>query len=165
MIEIQEISPLSDTLVQAALPDVDYRDALVTRISSRRFATIVDFARAYFLAQPVWLRTISMNQFSRAKIEQAVSMAKFEPGEAIGSWKIYHRNADEIVFGESLGFMTYRFSLCLKHNTYSDSDTIIASTVAKLNNLFGKMYFSIVRLMHKRFVRLTIINTLSATQP
>ena len=87
---------------------------------------------------------------------------RFEPGEAIGAWIIYHRNADEIVFGESLGFMTYRFSLSLKHDT--QSDTVVVSTVAKLNDRFGKLYFSIVKLMHKRFVKLTLTNALTAIQ-
>ncbi len=162
MIGLREISPLSDALVQTALLNVDYRDAIAATISAGRVATVVDFARAYFLAQPAWLRTVSMNQPSRSKLERAVSAAKFEPGESIGSWKIYQRNADEIVFGESLGFMTYRFSLSLKHA--AQSDTIIASTVAKLNDRFGEMYFSIVKLMHKRFVKLTLTNTLTAIQ-
>lgn len=162
MIDIREIPPLPDALVQSALPAIDYRDALTATIAAGRFSTIVDFARAYFLAQPAWLRTVSMGQPSRAKLERAVNAATFEPGEAIGSWKIYQRNADEIVFGESLGFMVYRFSLSLKHDT--QSDTVIASTVAKLNDRFGKLYFSIVKLMHKRFVKLTLTNALAATQ-
>jgi hypothetical protein len=161
MIEIREIQPVTDALIQSALPDADYHDAHEVKITSGRFTTIEEFARAYFLAQPAWLRTISMNQPSRAKLERTVNIAKFEPGESIGSWRIYMRNADEIVFGESLGFMTYRFSLRLKRGT--DTDTIIASTVAKMNNPLGKMYFAIVRLVHKRFVRLSLANALSTT--
>ncbi|OGQ21516.1 MAG: hypothetical protein A3I05_03680 [Deltaproteobacteria bacterium RIFCSPLOWO2_02_FULL_44_10] len=151
---IKEIAPLPDTLVQSALSGADYRDAFAVDVPSGRYATITDFARAYFLAQPAWLRIISMNQLSRTKMEQNVKSAKFAPGEAIGSWKIYARNDHEIVFGESLGFMTYRFSLSLKQG--SQTDTVMASTITKINSRFGKIYFFLVRLLHKRFVRLTL---------
>jgi len=52
MIDIQEIPPLPDALVQSALPNIDYRDALTATIATGHFPTVVDFARAYFLAQP-----------------------------------------------------------------------------------------------------------------
>ena len=158
-----DITPLPHSLVFSALPEPDYRDALAAEIPAGTYATITDFARSFFLAQPSWLRAISMNLLSQSKMQEAVTRTNFKPGDAIGSWKIYAENADEIVFGEALGFMTYRFSLSLKRG--APSDTIVASTIAKTNSRFGKVYFSLVKLVHKYFVRLTLRYALSAIRP
>ena len=155
---IREIEPPAGMLVQAALPDADYCDAHEARTTPRRFDSITAFSRAFFLAQPAWLRTISMGVPSRSKMEQILATTKFAPGEKIGSWEIFDRDENEIVFGESLGFMSYRYSMCLKHE--SDADLVTAATVVRLNSGFGKAYFSIALLLHKRFLRLILKNAL-----
>jgi hypothetical protein len=156
---LQEITPDTKTLVYNALPDSSYHDAIEGQLTPGRFATIDNFCRQYFQAQPLWLSTVSMNVTSRAKLGQMIAGTHFQPGESIGSWKIYDRNKNEIVFGEQLGIMTYRFSLRLEHD--AEVDRVIASTSARMNNTFGRFYFSLVRLIHKRFVRLTLWNAVT----
>lgn len=62
--------------------------------------------------------------------------------------RAYRRDAREIVFGEPLGFMTYRFGLCYEPG--EAVDRLEAVTVARLNSGLGRMYFALVCLVHKR---------------
>ncbi|HEY1015943.1 MAG TPA: DUF2867 domain-containing protein [Herpetosiphonaceae bacterium] len=160
MTAISEIAPERDGLIQGALPRIDYRDAFAAPLPAGRFAGIDELARAYFLAQPAWLRAISMNLPGRQALERQLAATTFAVGESIGSWRIWERGADEIVFGESLGFMTYRFSLALRRDEGGES--LIAATVASTPGALGKAYFRVVRLLHKRFVRLTLRYALAA---
>jgi hypothetical protein len=157
---IHEVDPAPDALVAQALPRIDYRDTIQARLAHGRCADIDTFARRFFLAQPAWLRTVSMNTPSRARMAQTVATTRFAAGDQIGSWRIHDRNGDEIVFGESLGFMQYRFSLRLKRGPADD--TVEASSVVQLNGRRGRVYFAVVRLLHKPFVRMMLRNTLRA---
>ena len=159
-ITVWEVEPAADALVRTALPEPDYRDALRVRVPAGLFSDIDDFAKSFFLAQPFWMRTISMNLPSRAKLENAIEQAGFGPGEKIGSWRIYERNENEIVFGETLGFMTYRFSL--RFTETNGEGTVEASTVARLSNILARVYFSVVRLVHKPFIRMALISALKS---
>jgi len=57
-----------------------------------------------------------------------------------------------------MGFMDYRFSMRLDKNM---TDNIEVSTVVKLNGFMGKYYFSLVKLMHKRFVKMSLENVIN----
>jgi hypothetical protein len=155
---VHDVDPASDSLVARAFPKVDYRDAVRAGLPKGRFMDINAFARQYFLAQPAWLRTISMNTPQRSKIVRAVEQTRFQVGDRIGSWQVHDRNEEEIVFGESLGFMQYRFSLRFRPG--AEADAVEASTAVRLTGRLGLVYFAIVRLLHKRFVRQTLLNTL-----
>jgi hypothetical protein len=157
---IREVEPAPDSLVAHALPRIDYRDAIRAYLTKGRFADIDAFVRRFFLSQPVWLRAISMNTPSRARLARAVAATRFEAGDRIGSWRVYDRNQEEIVFGESLGFMMYRLSLRLEQGP--EEDAVEASTVVQLSGRLGRVYFAIVRLLHKPFVRTTLRNALRA---
>ena len=157
-VTLQEAEPAADALVRTAFPEPDYQDAFRASIPSGRFSNIDHFVKVFFLAQPGWLRTISMGVPSRAKLEKVIQQKGFRPGEKIGGWRIYDRNQNEIIFGESMGFMEYRFSLRLSEA--AGSVIIEASTVVSINSAVGRFYFSLVRLAHKPFVRKALTNAL-----
>jgi len=152
---IKEITPNQTSLVYNAFYKVNYRDAFRLSFETKTFNIIDEFALQYFLSQPNWLRLISMNTISKEKMEENLEQSNFQINTNIGSWKIFNRNENEIVFGESMGFMDYRFSMRLdKHIT----DNIEVSTVVTLNGFMGKYYFALVKLMHKKFVMLSLKN-------
>ncbi len=152
---IKPTQPNSNSLVFNSFENTYYRDAFKLSFKKEKFTTIEEFAKTYFMAQPTWLRAISMNTFSKEKMQENITQSKFQIGTKIGSWEIFAKNENEIVFGESMGFMDYRFSMRLDKNTY---DNIEVSTVVKLNSFMGKYYFSIVKLMHTKFVTLSLKN-------
>lgn len=157
---IREVDPPADALVARALPRVDYRDAIQARITKGSLADIDAFARRLFLSQPAWLRAISTNVPSRARMAQILGATRFAAGDRIGSWRVYDRGRDEIVFGESFGFMEYRFSLRLREG--AESDAVEAASVVQLSGRTGRAYFAVVRPLHQPFVRTMLRNTLWA---
>lgn len=159
MIDITPVEPNANSVVYNAFDRVDYRDAFRVSFPSGTFADISQFAKVYFTSQPTWLRMVSMNILNKETLAETINNSEFKVGEKIGSWGIHDISDNEIVFGESMGFMDYRFSMRLDK---SDSDLIEVSTVVKINSFMGKFYFAIVKLLHKRFVikslRYTIMN-------
>ena len=152
---INETEPKQDSLVFNAFEKIDYRDVFSISFERNTFNSINDFAKKYFISQPTWLRLISMNTITKHKIEDDLKNSNFNVNSKIGSWKIFNKNDNEIVFGESMGFMDYRFSMRLDKNS---TDDIEVSTVVTLNGSMGKYYFSVVKLLHKKFVKVSLKN-------
>ena len=145
---IKEITPTHDTLASQEFSHIDYHDSFEVK---GEFADIEAFASHYFLSQPSWLSLVSMNLFSTKSIQKAINQSAFKKESAIGSWKIYTRDDNEIVFGDDMGFMEYRFFML-----WVDETTVRVGTVVQYKGRFGKYYFALVKLMHKKFVRMSL---------
>ena len=158
-IKIIEVQPNKNSLVFNAFDKIDYRDAFkISFPPNDTYKSIDDFATNYFLSQPTWLRMISMNTVSKQTMLGNLEKSNLKIGTNIGSWKIFDKNEKEIVFGESMGFMDYRFSMRLDKNA---TDDVEVSTVVKLNGFMGKYYFALVKLMHKKFVKISLENVIN----
>ena len=147
---MKKISLTKDMLINTALEQIDYSDCFVENIDIIQFETIDIFVRKYFETQPRWLSMISMNIFSKRGMQKALKNNFFTVNDSIGSWKIYLRNDKEIVFGDDMGFMEYRFSMRL------DNNRLRVSTIVQYKGKMGKYYFSIVKLLHQKFVLLSL---------
>ena len=147
---MKKISLTKDMLINTALEQIDYSDCFVENIDIIQFETIDIFVKKYFETQPRWLAMISMNIFSKRGMQKALKNNFFTVNDSIGSWKIYLRNDKEIVFGDDMGFMEYRFSMRL------DNNRLRVSTIVQYKGKIGKYYFSIVKLLHQKFVLLSL---------
>ncbi|MCH9812594.1 MAG: DUF2867 domain-containing protein [Epsilonproteobacteria bacterium] len=145
---IKETDSAMAMLVDEAFIHVDYQDSFIVDFETRYFDNIDTFVRAYFLAQPTWLRGLSMNCLSKKSIEKDIDVSTLANGTKIGSWKIFARDEKEVVFGESMGFMSYRFSIY-----FVERQQMIVSTVVQFNGRLGRYYFAFVKLLHKAFVK------------
>ena len=152
---IVEITPTLDTLASKEFSHIDYHDSFEVK---GRFESVDAFAEHYFLSQPSWLSLVSMNLFSQESIQKAIEKSAFQKGSAIGSWKIYTRDDNEIVFGDDMGFMEYRFLML-----WVDETTVRVGTVVQYKGRFGKYYFALVKLMHKKFVRMSLESMTSSS--
>jgi len=133
---------------------IDYEDCF--KITDTSFRGVDEFAKEYFLSQPMWLNIISQGMFSKKEIHKN----RFQKNTCIGSWKIFNRNKNEIVFGDNMGFMEYRFSMLFKEKT----NKIEVSTVVQYKSIMGKYYFALVKLMHKKFIILSLENVTKTSQ-
>jgi len=153
-VQIDDMTPPVDTIAANLFRDVDYRDAFL--VAGASFATVDDAARAYFLNQPQWISIISMNVLSRKAFVDVVASATFEAGTAVGAWKVYDRSADEIVFGDDMGFMEYRFSLRLRPEGHVRPG-VEASTVVRYRwRRASHFYFTLVKPFHRLFVPMSL---------
>ncbi|NQY94352.1 MAG: DUF2867 domain-containing protein [Campylobacteraceae bacterium] len=158
-INILQTNANKNSLVYNSFNKIDYRDAFKMKYAKGTFQNIDEYAKVYFLSQPTWLRLISMNTISKQKIVDSLNQSNFKIDSNIGSWKIFSRNDKEIVFGDSMGFLDYRFSMSLDK---TKADVIEVSTVIKLNGFMGKYYFAVVRLMHRKFVIISLKNVINS---
>jgi hypothetical protein len=146
--KITEITPIDSTLAFKEFKQIDYQDSFEI-IGS--FKSVDEFAKEYFLSQPLWLSVVSMNIFSKKSIKKAIDKSLFTQDSSIGSWKIYTRDEKEIVFGDDMGFMEYRFFML-----WVDETKVKVGTVVQFKGRFGKYYFAMVKLMHKKFIRMSL---------
>ena len=149
--DIAETGPREDTLVYGALPDIGYRDGFEVHYPSVTFANVDDYARRYFLAQPPWLSLLSMHLGSREKIARALDDGGLRLGTSVGGWTIHLRDESEIVFGQDMGFMEYRFGM-----RWVDPASTFVSTVCQFKGRTGAAYFAVVKHFHRPFVRYSL---------
>jgi len=139
-----------DMLVSSILLPIDYSDCFETVISQDKFPNIDTFVQKYFETQPRCLMAISMNIFKKETMQKVLARGTFNIDESVGSWKVYARNKDEVVFGDDMGFMEYRFSMRL------DDKRLRVATVVQYKGKMGKYYFSLVKLLHQKFVLMSL---------
>ena len=154
-----ELPPDSRSLVGSQYDQPDYQDRFVTDVRAGRYRNVDEVVNDCFTKQPTWLRLLSTNTFSKKGVEAAIAGGGYEPDSAVGSWIVIERNHEEIVFGDDMGFMEYRFSMRLDPE---DPSYVEASTAVRYKwRRTGRFYFAAVRPMHKRFVVMSMRSAVS----
>lgn len=156
MIVEKEIN--TSTLAYKEFQQIDYVDCF--NITDIRFNGVDEFAKEYFLSQPLWLHIVSQGMFSKKSIKKKIEESKFQKNTCIGTWKIFNRNKNEIVFGDDMGFMEYRFSMLYNPKT----NRIEVSTLVHYKSIMGKYYFALIKFMHKKFIIISLKNVVKSQQ-
>ncbi len=157
--EIVEQIPREDSLARTLCELPDYQDRFSVETTPSQYATVDQVAADWFTKQPAWLRLVSTNTRSSTGIDAEIAEGGFRVGTSVGSWKVVARSESEIVFGESMGFMEYNYSLSLPSD---EPHTIEGSTsVRYLWRRTGRFYFALVRPIHRRFVRYLLTRTVA----
>ena len=156
---VAELDPDDDSLVGSLYDRPDYRDQFAITVPTGTYASVDEVATDWFMKQPAWIRLLSTNTMSRKAVETAASAGRYEIGAAVGSWVVIERNEQEIVFGDNMGFMEYRFSIRL---LTGDTETVEGSTAVRfLWRRTGRFYFALVRPLHRRFVKYLLVRTVA----
>ena len=154
---VVEIEVEDGSLAASAFDQPDYRDAFQVQQPDTSWRDVDEIARAFFLGQPRWIAIVSMNLGSRADLEAALATTTFDVGTSVGSWKVYDRDDAEIVFGDDMGFMEYRFAL-----RQVDKRTATGSTSVRYRwPRVSGFYFGLVKPFHRRFIPIAMRNMAS----
>ncbi len=138
------------SLVGAIFESPDYRDRFCIRVRPGQYGVVDEVVTDWFIKQPAWIRLLSTNTVSRSGIDATMRGGGYTVGDNVGSWKVVGRNDNEIVFGDSMGFMEYRFSLRLLEREF----LVEGSTAVRfLWHRTAKYYFALVRPFHRLFIR------------
>ena len=148
---IAPTEPTTGTLIEAAYLAPDYRDAYL--VESNHGVRIEDFATGFFQSQPRWLAKVSMNLGDAISRTDAIADGTYAQGSSVGSWKVHGRSPNEIMFGEHMGFMEYRFSILQRPD-----GNIEAATSVKYLKRFGHIYFGVVKPFHIGFIKVALRN-------
>ncbi|MCP4902786.1 MAG: DUF2867 domain-containing protein [bacterium] len=126
------------SFVMEALDEIDYVDAFEIRVPRTQS---VDMGRIGRIFRAAMMPSNIDQSFSAFVYE-----AEFNQGDVVGTWSIYHRSRNEIITGFERSFIDFRVSLFV---TETDGDSFItATTVARYNNAWGRLYFIPVRYGH-----------------
>lgn len=156
---VVQAQPDGTSIVARIYESPDYLDRYIAEVDPGRFETVDDVAHAWFIGQPAWLRLLSTNAVSARRLSRAIATGRFQCGTSVGSWEVIDRNTEEIVFGESMGFMQYRFSFRL----VDPGGSIEAATAVKyLWPRTGPLYFTLVKPFHRKFINLVLARTASS---
>ncbi len=153
---VTSTEPTRGTLIAAAYPTADYRDAFL--VESGHTGQIEDFVTRFFLQQPRWIARVSMNLSDETSRLEAIGPGEYPQGSSVGSWKVHGRSKNEIMFGEHMGFMEYRFSVLQRPD-----GRIEAATAVKYVKRFGHIYFAIVKPFHRAFIKIALRNAADVT--
>jgi len=157
---VSQAAPDAGSIVTSIYDSPDYLDRFVTDVAPGAFDSVDDVATAWFTGQPTWLRVASTNTLTERALQDSITAGGYRTGTSVGAWKIIDRNDDEIVFGDDMGFMQYRFSLRLD----ASATQIEAATAVKyLWPRTGRLYFALVRPFHTRFVKAGLARTSKPT--
>lgn len=130
----------STPLLERALPEVDFADAYAVRRPAGTSADPQVWADAVFRAPPLWVGALLV---ARESLVRAVGIDR----AGRGAFDPVSRTDDEVLLGIDQSHLGFRASvLC-------ESERVVVSTVVRLHNRRGRLYWLVVRPLHPVVVR------------
>lgn len=142
----------------------DYRDSFQYTLNvSPGQMDMLDIGRAFSQPGPEWFKRLFdfRNRIARLfhlKTPDTDNKTQpedyqFEIGKRTGIFTLYAKTAQELILGEDDKHLDVRISLFMHHSMEESSETVITvSTVVKINNRLGKVYFFFVKPIHRMFI-------------
>ncbi len=142
-------SPLPvNSRVRKFLPKAHYEDTFTVSLQKKELA-IEDIYLRVFLYSPKWIthllhvRNKIVNVFGITTSIGEMKKENVKAGKKTGIFKIYAIYKNELIAGEDENHLNFRVSVL------KDGDKLTISTLVKINNWLGKIYFFIVKPFHK----------------
>ena len=136
--------PAQAALVQAALPRVDFADAQRVVVPAGVSADPLDWLDAAFHDVPPGVRRLLELR------NRLVPLIGVERGDA-SAFAVLGRTDDEALLGADAGHLDFRASVLVEPRRATTAVTL--STVVTVHNGRGRLYMSVVRLVHPLVVR------------
>lgn len=138
----------------------DYEDSFTRNLTTIKSSiSSIDLGRSFFSSGPKWisylftLRNKIVSVFGlkisndRTEVLKRINSSNFEIGERFGLFKVFDKNETEIVIGENDKHLDFRVSLATL-----EGKELFITTVVHYHNIWGKIYFSIIKPFHKVIV-------------
>jgi Protein of unknown function (DUF2867) len=155
--EVPALSVLDRRLIEGAFFHDSYRAPLL-----RARAGVVEVFFAIFDHHPRWLKVVlvlrnrlaacfGLEVATTAEVMRPQLKDRYDVGEKIGPWPIFHLTDTELVAGRNNKHLDFRLSV-LKEASGGSASAVV-STVCTTHNAFGKAYLLLVIPFHKWGVR------------
>lgn len=158
-----------DSLIARVFPRIDYADAFSSPLRAPG-ASLDDAFKAFFRSAPAWLmglmdlrdraaRIIGLKTSqggSAANRERALKEMRIEPGVSVGIFHIHGRSGNEVLAGEDDKHLDFRASVLLGETRPDGTRELAVATVVRIHNLLGRVYFGVVRPIHRFIVPVMI---------
>jgi hypothetical protein len=126
--------------------------------------TPTEISNAFFISIPNWaqlllrLRDRIVGIFGLKtsgdidKIDE-LNTRNYKKGDRLGYLKVFDINNSELVFGMDDKHLDFRGSLLIEPTEVEKQKMLTISTVVKYNNWFGRVYFFMIKSLHKVIVK------------
>lgn len=164
--DIPASSVLDRPLVEAAYFRDAYRAPLL-----RPSASTVDIFFAVFGHHPAWMKRvlIARNRIASlcgleaptaSEISKLDVKSHYNVGDTIGVWPIFAMTENELVAGRDNKHLDFRLSVLKEADGVRE--TVVVSTVCKVNNRFGKVYLFFIVPFHRWGVQQLLSRAIAA---
>lgn len=139
--------------IKSALKKVDFTDTFSIRNHKDNIETI---AHLIFGAMPKWvsflmkLRNVLVKSFGLKTGSSKDHNTNLKPGDNMGFIQTFSVTNNEIILGADDKHLNFRVSV---YNSLEPKNNIKVTTLVEYNNLFGKIYMSIIRPFHVLIVK------------
>jgi len=153
-----------ESMLFAGRAEYDYEDSFQYTIKvPPSQMDILAIGRAFSQPGPKWFKMLFSLRNKIAKLvhlktpdittEGQQENDHWEIGKKAGIFTFYAKTEHELILGDDDKHLNFRVSLFMQPATQESSETIVTvSTVVKLNNWLGKVYFFFVKPLHRMFV-------------
>jgi hypothetical protein len=150
------------SLVGSQFTSIDYVDSFSIDLADRSGLSIDYIFASFANYSPKWvvlllnLRNFLLRPFGLKKGEEesSVGKASIVVGEKFGIMRICARNEEEIVFGETDKHLDFQASFRVVKG--EKANLLYCTTVVRFNNVFGKMYFVVIKPFHRLIIRTSL---------
>lgn len=150
------------SLVGSQFTSIDYIDSFRIELEDRSGLSIDYIFASFANCSPRWmmlllkLRNFLVRPFGlkTGDEECSVSRASIVVGEKFGIMRICARNEEEIVFGETDKHLDFQASFRVVKG--EKTNLLYCTTVVRFNNVFGKMYFVVIKPFHRLIIRTSL---------
>lgn len=145
----------TDSQLSSFLTKIDFEDAYAfhTPVS---LDCMEEVYIKIFNTAPPWvmyamrLRNWLVSPFGLKTAIDKNQMPSVREGEKVGIFRIYKVSENEVIAGEDDKHLNFRVSV---HRNLKAHSTITVSTMVQYNNVFGKIYMTIIAPFHKMVVK------------
>ena len=142
--------------VAQVYPSVNLADAFAIRLPSNASTDPELLARFIFSHQPCWIgqltgvRDMIVARFGLKTAKHLATLANDAKAERVGIFKIYSKNATEIIVGEDDRHLDFRVSVMCS------GGQLTLSTVVHCHNRLGRAYLLAIAPFHRLVVKASL---------
>ena len=160
---VKETTLPKESLLHNYFSKTDYEDSFMTSINSKRHLPIDNVIKAFLTSAPTWVITLMKVRDKIAKVlklkthsgaDPAITLAQssFEVGEKFGLFELTDKTQHEAILGTDDSHLNFRVSLLVNQELGQPNELYI-STIVRINNKMGWVYFNTIDQFHKLVVK------------
>ncbi len=151
----------TESIYKKHISKIDFHDTFSVSLATADMP-IEEIFLSVFSHTPAWIENLLKLRNAIVSVfglktdgeNQQTTLENVRIGEEIGLFKIYDITDNEIIAGEDDKHLNFRVSVLKKKNK------VFTSTFVQYNNLFGRIYMTIVMPFHKLIVKAMLKNAI-----
>jgi hypothetical protein len=159
--------PSANSSINKSFGKIDYQDGYYISIHNSHNYSIDYLTGLFFTSSPEWInklliiRNFIVSFFGLKggiidKTKQPTPSVYYPKDSKVGIFNVYDRNDHEIIMAEDDEHLNFRTSVIIEKTTDTDMIQLYSSTIVHYNNIWGRLYFLLVRPFHQLIVKISL---------